>query len=49
MKKALAITGALLVMSSAAMAKTVEVQEHFGNGVLRIPTVELENEAAAKK
>ena len=49
MKKALAITGVLLAMSSAAMAKTVEVTENYGSNILRIPAVELENKGAEKR
>lgn len=49
MKKALAITGALLAMSSAAMAKTVDLAENYNGVTLSIPAVELENKAAEKK
>lgn len=49
MKKALAITGALLAMSSAAMAKTVDLAEDYNGVTLNIPAVELENKEAEKK
>ena len=49
MKKALAITGALLAMSSAAMAKTVDLAENYNGVTLSVPAVELENKTAEKK
>lgn len=49
MKKALAITGALLAMSSAAMAKTVDLAENYNGVTLSIPAVELENKTAEQK
>ena len=49
MKKALVITGALLTLSSAAMAKTVDLAENYNGVILSIPAIELENKAAEKK
>lgn len=49
MKKVLAVTGALLAMSSAAMAKTVDLAENYNGVTLSIPAVELENKAAEQK
>ena len=49
MKKVLAVTGALLAMSSAAMAKTVDLAENYNGVTLSVPAVELENKAAEQK
>lgn len=49
MKKVLAVTGALLAMSSAAMAKTVDLAENYNGVTLSVPAVEMENKAAEQK
>lgn len=49
MKKTLAITGALLALSSATMAKTVDLAENYNGVTLSIPAVVLENKGAEAK
>lgn len=49
MKKVLAVTGALLAMSSVAMAKTVDLAENYNGVTLSVPAVEMENKAAEQK